>query len=90
MSAFLHALRDNPTASLTQCASTAYKAKLCTHHNIIVRALVKTALLLLPSRASFEKTLKGGKEVGAPALQAMLAQVGASIERVEGALEKLL
>ena len=89
MISFLFALRD-PNASLSQCARTAYKSTLSSHHGILVRSVVKTALLLLPSRKHFEKTLKGGKEVEAPAFQAMLAQFGASIQTVEGALEKLL
>ncbi len=54
--ALLHNLLDlPPTESLASCGGKAYEVALAPHHPWLLRKTIASALMLLPSRQSFEK-----------------------------------
>ena len=55
-------LLHNPEMSGKQCAGAAYDIALGVHHNFLLRGVIKTGLLLTPSKEVFLSEIFGGAE----------------------------
>jgi len=57
-------LVDKPDESLKEAATAAYDAHLAPHHSWVMKKTVSAALLMLPAKEVFLKSLVGGDAVG--------------------------